>query len=90
MTPRRLADAASTILGAPFALVKMGTRDELRSFNERERAAHPEGEDEIFPRWQQSQYMHSMFTAHHDKLDNDRYPSLKWKALETVLTSLRR
>jgi hypothetical protein len=36
----------------------MGSRDELAPYNQRERAAHPEGETQLYPSWQQSQYLH--------------------------------
>ena len=33
--------------GAAFPLVSLGSRDDLRMYNAKERAAHPEGEREI-------------------------------------------
>ena len=66
----------------------MGTRPELAAHNKAERAAHPEaeGESEIYPRWQQGQYMLSMFSAQHISLDNDRYPDLRWTTLDALLS----
>jgi hypothetical protein len=48
----------------------MGSRDELAPYNQRERAAHPEGETQLYPSWQQSQYLHSMFSTQHESLDS--------------------
>ena len=76
IAPRQLAAAAGEVFGTPFELVELGSRAELRARNEKERAAHPEGEHELYPRWQQSQYQLSMFRAHHDALDNGRYPQI--------------
>jgi hypothetical protein len=90
VSPRQLSEVAGKIFHRPFPLVEKGTRAELRAYNDRERAAHPEGETEIFPRWQQSQYLHSMFSTHHESLDNERYPGLVWTNLEAVLAPLAR
>lgn len=73
------------VLKTPFTPVKLGSRAELAAHNERARAAHPEGEREVFPAWQRSQYMHSMFTAHHAALDNDRYSGLRWTPLSAIV-----
>ena len=63
----------------------MGSLAGLDGWNKSERAAHPEGEEELYAKWQQSQYMYSMFMARNEVLDNDRYPDLKWSSLETYL-----
>lgn len=68
-----------------YELKNMGTLAELDAYNKRERAAHPEGEKELYAKWQQSMYMHSMFSAHNEVLDNDRYPDLSWSKLEEYL-----
>lgn len=88
ISPRDLATAASDALQSKFELVKLGTLDELRRYNNAERSAHPEGENEVFPSWQQSQYMQSMFEAHHQKLDNARYPDVHWTSLRDVIGQL--
>jgi uncharacterized protein YbjT (DUF2867 family) len=85
ISPRELADVASEVTRTPFALVRMGSRDELAAHNARERAAHPEGEAELYPAWQQSQYMHSMFTAQLSPLDNARYPSIRWTSARDIV-----
>lgn len=68
-------------LHAPFTLVPLGSLDELRAHNLAARHANPEGENELYPRWQQSQYLQSMFSTRHESLDNDRYEGLKWTSL---------
>jgi len=90
-TPRHLRIAsfqvsASEIAAASgYTLQNRGTLAELDAYNKSERAAHPEGENELYAKWQQSQYMHSMFSAHNVTLDNDRYPGLTWSNLEEYL-----
>jgi len=70
-----------------YTLNYMGTLGELDAYNKRERAAHPEGENELYTKWQQSMYMHSMFSAHNELLDNDHYPDLVWSKPETYVKS---
>jgi nucleoside-diphosphate-sugar epimerase len=80
--------SATDLAGATgYELKNMGTLAELDAYNKRERAAHPEGENELYAKWQQSQYMHSMFSAHNEVLDNDRYPGIAWSKLEDYLRS---
>lgn len=85
VSPRQLAAFTNDDLKTPFELVSFGSVDDLRAFNHRERAAHPEGERELYPSWQQSQYMQSMLTAHHESLDNGRYPDITWTSRQNVL-----
>lgn len=85
VSPRQLAEFTSRVLGTPFELVRLGSRDELVEKNKRDRAAHPEGETQLYASWQGSQYLQSMFEAHHESLDNNRYPQIRWAALEEVL-----
>ena len=88
VSPRELAKFASDDLKAAFELVRLGSVDDLRALNHRERSAHPEGERELYPLWQQSQYMQSMVSAHHEQLDNARYPDLPWASLQNVLGTI--
>jgi hypothetical protein len=85
VSPNDLVRYTTDVLKDPFKLVRMGTRPELAAHNKAERAAHPEGENEIYPRWQQGQYMQSMFSAQHVSLDNERYPDLRWTTLHALL-----
>ena len=87
VSPRQLAEVATEAFETPFSLVQLGTVASLREQNVKQRAANPDGEAEVFPRWQQGQYMQSMFSAHHDSLDNDRYPQT-WSRARDVLAAL--
>ncbi len=73
------------VLHTPFTPVRIGSVAELAAQNKRDRAAHPEGEHELYSAWQQSQYMQSMFTVHHPSLDNTRYEHLTWTPLSDIL-----
>ena len=83
-----LAAKAKAIKGKEFKLVPMGSLEELSGYNKSQRAAHPEGENELYPPWQRSQYIHSMFSAQNKVLDNNRYPDLKWTSAEEVLAQI--
>ena len=86
ISPTELATVAGEVSGgAPFALVSMESRDELAASNKRDRAANPEGEQQLYPRWQQTQYMYSMFSVQNDPLNNDQYPDLHWATAKEVL-----
>lgn len=85
ISPRDLQKFTVDVLKTPFELKSLGSRAELTSKNKHDRAEHPEGENELYPAWQQGQYLQSMFSTHHDALDNARYPALKWTKLEDVI-----
>ncbi|RYC68571.1 MULTISPECIES: aromatic alcohol reductase [Spirosoma] len=89
ISPNELAAVAGEMTGQRFEVVRLGSRDELAAYNQRERAAHPEGEQEVYPSWQQSQYMHSMFSAQNQPLDNDRYPAIQWTSVQEILSASR-
>ncbi len=88
VTPRELAQFTDEVMNIPFDLVRLGSLDDLSQRNKIERAAHPEGEKEVYPAWQQAQYEYSMFSRHHDAVDNDRYPGLTWTSLADWVSKL--
>ncbi|WP_345953314.1 NmrA family NAD(P)-binding protein [Mucilaginibacter sp. PAMB04168] len=85
LTQTQMAAVASKVKQEEFKLVNMGTLESLAAYNKAERAAHPEGENEIYPRWQSSQYIQSMFTIQARPLDNDRYVDVNWTSAEEVI-----
>lgn len=89
VSARQIADAASRVFGTPFELVKLGNLDELRATNRKARAEQPEGETQVFPPWQRTQYTQSMLETHHASLDNARYPELTWTSLEAALGQIK-
>lgn len=90
LSPAELAEAASEVTGESFTLANMGSLADLAAYNRRERAANPDGEQQLYPRWQQGQYMQSMFSTLNDPLDNDRYPDVHWTSIREVLASRTR
>lgn len=85
VSPRDLVTLGKEVKGQEFRLVSMGSLEDFAAANKKDRAAHPEGEREVFPGWQGKQYLHSMFSVHNDTLDNDRYPDIAWtNAIEVI------
>ena len=82
VSPNDLIGLARQYKGADFQLVNMGDLDGLSAYNKTQRAAQPEGENELYPKWQQSQYLYSMFLVHHTSIANDRYEGLTWSPVE--------
>jgi uncharacterized protein YbjT (DUF2867 family) len=78
VSPNELATLSSEQLGSKFELVNMGSMEQFSAQNKQFRASNPEGETELYPRWQQAQYLYSMFAIPHQPLDNNRYEGLTW------------
>jgi NAD(P)-dependent dehydrogenase (short-subunit alcohol dehydrogenase family) len=83
-----LVAMGSKIKNIDFKLIPMGSVEDLSAHNKKARAENPEGENELYPKWQGSQYMHSMFTAQNLPLDNNRYEGLTWTSAEEVLANI--
>ncbi len=64
----------------------MESMEDFSASNKKERAAHPEGEKELFPSWQGKQYLHSMFSAQNIPLD--RYPDVQWTSASDVISKI--
>ncbi|TDO82809.1 uncharacterized protein YbjT (DUF2867 family) [Flavobacterium chryseum] len=82
VSPNDLIALSEQYKGKRFELVDMGSMERFSAYNKIQRAKDPAGEDELYPKWQQAQYLYSMFLVHHQKLDNDRYPTLVWSKVE--------
>ncbi len=83
-----MAAAASSIFGSKFEVVDRGKLSDLEKTIQQMRAANPQGEAELYPRWQDLMYIHSIFSVHHERLDNNRYENLTWTPLEDFLRKL--
>lgn len=89
VSPQDLADLSTRLYGDTFRLNNEGSLNQFLAFINRQRQAHPEGEHELYPQWQQMQYLHSMFSAHHPHVDNARYSSLNWTSASDALQQAR-
>lgn len=82
VSPNDLVRLSEQYKGAKFELVHMGSMEEFSAYNKVQRAAQPEGETQLYSKWQQAQYLYSMFLVNHPSLDNDRYAGLTWSPVE--------
>ncbi len=85
VSANEMVKIASEVLHAPYQLVRLGSVAELAEQNKRDRAANPAGENELYAKWQQSQYMQSMFSTHLEPLDNGRYTDIQWTPIQEVI-----
>jgi len=88
VSPNDLANLASEISKTKYSTKSMGRLEQIDAYNKQQRAADPKGENEMYPKWQNGQYMHDQFSTHHEKLDNNRYPGIKWTTAKEFLESL--
>jgi nucleoside-diphosphate-sugar epimerase len=82
VSPNDLVTLSEQHKGSKYQLAHMGSMEGFSAYNKQQRAAHPEGENELYAKWQQAQYLYSMFLVHHPKLDNNRYEGLSWSPVE--------
>lgn len=85
MSARDFVSFTETPPDCPYRLIELGTIEELRRMNMHDRALNPEGEHELYAGWQQSQYLQSMLSAHHEQVDNARFGERKWTALADLM-----
>jgi uncharacterized protein YbjT (DUF2867 family) len=89
ISARDMAALASEISGVEFSLFRLRTLEELDLKIREARAADPSSEHEVFPVFQQMQYLHNMFSGRAKlfNLDNNRYASMKWTKLRDLLAA---
>jgi hypothetical protein len=78
VSPDSLWAGVKEATGQEFRLQPLSSLEEFAQFIKKQRAENPAGENELYAKWQQAQYMYSMFSTHHDQLANDRYENLSW------------
>jgi hypothetical protein len=88
VSPNDLARLGAQAKGKEFKVVSMGELDAFAAANQEARAKDPKSEEEVFPEWQQRQYMHSMFSVHHEELDNGRYPDIEWTSASEFISRI--
>ncbi len=85
---RELADVATEVAGEKFRVLRAGGLGTLGVLIKIARTLSP-GEEEIYPAWQGMQYMRDMYDgrAKLARLDNDRYPGMRWTTARDVLSA---
>ena len=87
-SPNELQALTGRVFGEHFKLKEQGTLEQFSAYIQKLRTENPDGENQLYPQWQQMQYLYSMFAAHHHMLDNDRYPGVSWQTAETTLNEI--
>lgn len=85
VSPLDLEQLSEQYKGEKYELVDKGSLEDFSASLKIWRASDPNGESNLYSKWQQAQYLHSMFFAHHTSLDNDRYPNLNWTSVEEYI-----
>jgi NmrA-like family len=88
ISPNELVAVGEEVKKTEFKLIPMGSMADFSASNKRDRAAHPEGEKELFSSWQGMQYLYSMFSVQNQPLDNDRYPDVQWTSAFDVISKI--
>jgi hypothetical protein len=88
ISPNELVAVGTEVKQTQFKIIPMGSMADFSASNKQERSAHPEGEKELYPSWQNKQYLHSMFSVQNIPLDNDRYPDIQWTSAFDVISKI--
>ncbi|GAB4029123.1 NmrA family NAD(P)-binding protein [Spirosoma jeollabukense] len=90
VSPTMLWQDVNAATGQDFRLHQLASLDQFAQFIKQQRATYPAGENELYAKWQQGQYMYSMFTTHHTHLANGRYKNLTWTTSSDFIKSFVR
>lgn len=78
VSPNMLRAYVKEATGQEFSIRSLSSLEDFGRFIKKQRADNPAGENELYAKWQQSQYMYSMFSTQHQLLANERYANLSW------------
>ncbi|KEO75656.1 NmrA family NAD(P)-binding protein [Anditalea andensis] len=78
VSPNSLRHDLKQITGEEYRLHQLSDLEEFSRFIKEQRAQYPAGEQELYAKWQQGQYMYSMFSTQHTQLSNGLYQNLTW------------
>ena len=87
INPQEVKVVVSEVTGQRFRLFSPGGKRILGTIIKIARKLAP-GDKELYPAWQGMQYMHNMIDERSKiaKLDNDRYPEIRWTTVKDVLS----
>lgn len=78
ISPNELRTSVQEITGSSFSMAMLSSLEDFADYIKKQRANDPAGENELYAKWQQSQYMFSMFSTQHHQLANARYSGINW------------
>lgn len=85
ISPKMIFNNVKEITGEDYKLYNITTLENFAASIRKQRAENPASENELYAKFQQGQYMYSMFTTQHSKLLNDRYKGILWTDSITFL-----
>jgi hypothetical protein len=87
ISPNMLSSVVKEVTGQEFRIQQLSSLEDFAQYIKKQRADNPAGEQELYAKWQQSQYMYSMLTTHHHQLSNERYENLDWTTGPAYISS---
>jgi len=87
ISPNMLQQEILAITNQDFTVQKLSEMDEFAESIKKQRAENPSGENELYAKWQQAQYMYSMYSTQHQKLDNELFANIDWTTAPEYLNS---
>lgn len=87
ISPNMLHQEMLTITNQDFFVQKLSEMDEFAESIKKQRSENPSGENELYAKWQQAQYMYSMYSTQHQSLDNEVYGKIEWTTAPEYLKS---
>jgi NAD(P)-dependent dehydrogenase (short-subunit alcohol dehydrogenase family) len=78
VSPNKLWEEVKQLSGQEFKIFQLASIEDFKLAIKKQRAENPAGENELYSKWQQAQYMYSMFTTQHSHLANERYKGIVW------------
>jgi len=90
ISPKMLSSEIKSTTGQVFETHEISSMEEFAKVIQKQRSENPAGEHELYAKWQQAQYLYSMYAAQRPNLDNSRYPDLKWTTASSYLETFIR
>lgn len=78
ISPNMIFDDVKEITGQEFKLHQVASLEDFAEYIRKQRAEDPTGENELYAKFQQGQYMYSMFKTQHNDLATERYNGILW------------
>lgn len=87
ISPNMIREEVKKATGQEFGLHQLSSLEDFAQFIKKQRAENPAGEAELYAKWQQAQYMYSMFSTHHQQLANKLYDTISWTPASEYIKS---
>ena len=90
ITPDELHTQVQEITGDAYNMNMLSSLEDFARYIKKQRINDPAGEDELYAKWQQSQYLYCMFSTQHHQLANGRYQNIDWVSAREYLETFVR